>query len=50
MTLLSLVSKDCTEYKLWRGKERSHAFQEWWEGYQHKCYANFEGSSESMDT
>lgn len=44
-----VMSKDCKECKLWRGKEGSHAFQEWWEGHQHKCHTNFEGSSGSMD-
>ena len=45
-----VMSKDCKECKLWRGKEGSHAFQEWWEGHQHKCHINFEGSSGSMDS
>lgn len=29
--------------------ERSPEFHEWWEGHQHECQANFEGSSGSMD-
>lgn len=44
-----VMSKDCKECKLWRGKEGSQAFQQWWEGHQHKCHTNFEGSSAARD-
>lgn len=59
VTALSTVTGkalDCEvmskEYRMcmpWRGKERSREFQDWWEGYQHDCHANFAGSSGAMD-
>lgn len=44
-----VMSKECRQCVRWRGKERSPEFHEWWEGHQHECQANFEGSSGSMD-
>ena len=32
-----------------RGKEATPEFQDWWEGHQHECQANFSGSSGAMD-
>ena len=29
----------------WRGNEKTEEFEQWWDGHQHKCHANFEGSS-----
>ena len=55
VTVLSTVtgkaamSKECRQCMQWRGKERSAEFHEWWDGHQHECHANFEGSSGSMD-
>ena len=43
------MSKECMQCMQWRGKERSAEFHEWWDGHQHECHANFEGSSGSMD-
>ena len=44
-----VMSKECRQCMQWRGKERSAEFHEWWDGHQHECHANFEGSSGSMD-
>ena len=43
------MSKNCKECTGWRGKEGSQEFQDWWEGHQHLCEANYLGSSGSMD-
>jgi len=45
-----IMSKECGECKLKRGKEGTEEFDEWWEQHQHKCQANFAGSSGSMDS
>ena len=45
-----IMSKECGECKLRRGKEGTPEFEEWWDGHQHKCQANFFGSSGSMDS
>ena len=45
-----IMSKECGECKLRRGKEGTEEFDEWWEQHQHKCHANFAGSSGSMDS
>lgn len=44
-----VMSKECRQCKVWRGREGSQAFEHWWEGHQHECHTNFEGSSPSMD-
>ena len=44
-----IMSKKCGECKLKRGKKGTEEFDEWWE-QQHKCHANFAGSSGSMDS
>ena len=44
-----VMSKECGQCKLWRGKEGMVAFENWWEGHQHDCQANFAGLSGSMD-
>ena len=45
-----IMSKECGECKLRREKEGTEEFDEWWEQHQHKCLANFAGSSGSMDS
>lgn len=45
-----IMSKECAECKLRRGKEGTEEFQLWWEQHQHRCNANFAGSSGSMDS
>ena len=32
-----VMSKECGKCKLWRGKEGTIAFENWWEGHQHGC-------------
>ena len=32
---VEIMSKDCKESTVWRGKEGSPEFQDWWEGHQH---------------
>ena len=44
-----IMSKECRLCMPWRGKEASPEFQDWWEGHQHECQANFSGSSGAMD-
>ena len=44
-----IMSKDCKECTVWRGKEGTPDFQDWWEGHQHLCEANFLGTSGAMD-
>ena len=44
-----VMSKECRLCLPWRGKERSPEFEEFWEGHQHACHANFAGSSGAMD-
>ena len=34
---------------MWRGKEGTVEFENWWERHQQDCQANFAGSSGSMD-
>jgi len=44
------MSKDCKECTVWRNKEGTQEFEDWWEGHQHRCQANHLGSSASMDS
>ena len=30
---------------VWRNKEGTHEFEDWWDGHQHLCLANHLGSS-----
>ena len=46
---IEVMSKECRECIGWRGKEKTKEFEHWWDGHQHKCHANFEGSSGAMD-
>ena len=46
---VEVMSKNCKECTGWRSKEGTQEFQDWWEGHQHLCEANFLGSSGSMD-
>ena len=46
---VEIMSKDCKECTVWRGKEGTPEFQDWWEGHQHLCEANFLGTSGAMD-
>ena len=46
---VEVMSKTCKECTVWRGKEGSQEFQDWWEGHQHLCEANHLGTSGSMD-
>ena len=43
------MSKKCRQCISWRGKDGTIVFEEWWEGHQHNCHANFEVSSGAMD-
>ena len=36
-----VMSKECRQCMLWRGKERTPEFNEWWEGHQHRTNADF---------
>ena len=44
-----IMSKECRACMPSRGKEATPEFQDWWEGHQHECQANFSGSSGAMD-
>ena len=46
---VEIMSKNCKECTVWRGKEGTEQFQDWWEGHQHLCEANHLGTSGSMD-
>lgn len=46
---VEVMLKNCKECTGWRGKEGTQQFQDWWEGHQHLCEANYLGSSGSMD-
>lgn len=46
---VEVMSKNCKECTGWRGKEGTKKFQDWWEGHQHLCEANYLGSSGSMN-
>ena len=46
---VEVMSKDCKECTVWRNKEGSQEFHDWWEGHLHLCEANYLGSSASMD-
>ena len=46
---VEIMSKTCKECTVWRGKEGTEEFQDWWEGHQHRCEANHLGTSGSMD-
>lgn len=46
---VEVMSKVCKECTVWRQKEGSDAFTDWWESHQHVCQANHYGSSGSMD-
>lgn len=46
---IEVMSKECRECMVWRNKEGTQEFQDWWEGHQHLCFANHLGSSGSMD-
>ena len=47
---IEIMSKDCKECTVWRNKEGTQEFEDWWEGHQHRCQANHLGSSASMDS
>ena len=44
-----IMSKECKTCLRNNRKEGSKEFDEWWEGHQHDCEANFHGSSNAMD-
>ena len=44
-----VMSKECRECILWQGKAGTVEFDNWWEGHQNNCHANFVGSSGAMD-
>jgi hypothetical protein len=46
---IEVMSKECRECITWSSKKGSEEFEHWWEGHQHNCHANFEGSSGAMD-
>lgn len=46
---VEVMLKNCKECTGWRGKEGTQQFQDWWEGHQHLCEADYLGSSGSMD-
>ena len=46
---VEIMSKECRKCVAWKRKEGTEEFQEWWEGHQHQCHSNFEGSSGAMD-
>ena len=46
---VEIMSKECRECVARKRKEGTEEFQEWWEGHQHQCHSNFEGSSGAMD-
>lgn len=46
---IEIMSNECRECVAWKRKEGTEEFQEWWEGHQHQCHSNFEGSSGAMD-
>ena len=46
---VEVMSKECRECMGWREKQGTVEFNEWWEGHQATCHANFEGSSGAMD-
>ena len=46
---VEIMSKNCKECTVWRGKEDTGQFQDWWEGHQHLCETNHLGTSGSMD-
>lgn len=46
---IEVMSKECRECMVWRNKEGTQEFEDWWEGHQHLCHANHLGSSGSMD-
>ena len=46
---VEVMSKECRECMNHRKDEGSQKFNEWWEGHQHRCHANFAGSSGRMD-
>ena len=45
---IEVMSKECKECTVWRNKEGTPQFEDWWEGHQHLCQANHLGSSGSM--
>ena len=46
---VEVMSKECRKCVAWKRKEGTEEFQEWWEGHQHQCHSNFQGSSGAMD-
>ena len=46
---VEVMSKECWKCIGWISKKASEEFEHWWEGHQHNCYANFEGSLGAMD-
>ena len=46
---VKIMSKECRECMVWRHREGTAEFWEWWDGHQHLCQANCFGSSGSMD-
>lgn len=47
---IEIMSKECRGCVNWKGKQGTNEFDEWWEGHQHLCGANFTGSSAAMDS
>lgn len=46
---VKIMSKECRECMVWRHREGTAEFWEWWDGHQHLCQANCFDSSGSMD-
>jgi len=44
-----VMSKECGECIVWRNKEGTQLFEDWWDSHQHFCQANHAGPSGSMD-
>ena len=44
-----VMSKECRTCSINKFKPGTPEFDEWWEGHQHNCHVNFEGSSGKMD-
>ena len=46
---IEIMSKECKSCAMNIKKSGTIEFDEWWEGHQHECHANFEGSSGAME-
>lgn len=47
---IEIMSKEYRGCVNWKGKQGTNEFDEWWEGHQHLCSANFTSSSVAMDS